>query len=29
MKTSSGLAFELSSTSNEGILKIDRLLNKL
>jgi hypothetical protein len=29
MKSSSGLAFELASTSNQGILKIDRLLKKL
>lgn len=29
MKSSQGLAFELSSTSNVGLLKIDRLLKKL
>ncbi len=29
MKANNGLAFELASTSNVGILKIDRLLRKL
>lgn len=29
MKSSNGLAFELAGTSNQGILKIDRLLKKL
>ncbi len=29
MKTSNGLTFELVSTSNQGLLKIDRWLKKL
>jgi len=29
MKTSNGLTFELATTSNLGILRIDRLLKKL
>jgi len=29
MKTSNGLVFEFATTSNIGILKIDRLLKKL
>lgn len=29
MKTSNGLAFELASTSNQGLLRIDRWLKKL
>ncbi len=29
MKSNSGLAFELASTPNQSILKIDRLLRKL
>lgn len=29
MKANNGLAFELSSTSNLNILKIDKLLKKL
>jgi hypothetical protein len=29
MKANSGLSFELASTANTGILKIDRLLKKL
>ena len=29
MKTGNGLAFELTTTSNLGILKIDRMLKKL
>jgi hypothetical protein len=29
MKASNGFAFELASTGNQGILKIDRLLKKL
>lgn len=29
MKTRNGLAFELATTSNQGLLKIDRWLKKL
>jgi hypothetical protein len=29
MKSSNGLSFELANTSNQGILRIDRLLKKL
>ncbi len=29
MKANNGLSFELASTANLGILKIDRLLKKL
>lgn len=29
MTANNGLAFELVTTSNEGILKVDRLLKKL
>ena len=29
MKTSNGLAFELATTSNLGLLRIDRWLKKL
>lgn len=29
MKTNSDLAFELVTTTNQGILKVDRLLKKL
>lgn len=29
MKSTNGLAFELASTPNQNILKIDRLLRKL
>jgi len=29
MKASNGFSFELESTSNQNILKIDRLLKKL
>lgn len=29
MKASSGLAFELTATSNSGLLRIDKLLKKL
>jgi hypothetical protein len=29
MKANNGLAFELVTTSNQGLLKIDRLLKKL
>jgi hypothetical protein len=29
MKSSSGLVFEFATTSNPGLLKIDRLLKKL
>lgn len=29
MKSSNGLAFEFASTSNQGLLRIDRLLKKL
>ena len=29
MKTSNGLAFELVTTSNQGLLRIDRWLKKL
>lgn len=29
MKGKNGLSFELASTSNSGLLKIDRLLKKL
>lgn len=29
MKSNNGLAFELASTPNQGLLKIDRLLKKL
>ncbi len=29
MKTGNGLTFELATTSNLGILKIDRMLKKL
>jgi len=29
MKTKSGLAFEFVTTSNQGILSIDKLLKKL
>lgn len=29
MKSANGLAFELASTPNQSILKIDRLLKKL
>jgi len=29
MPATNGLAFELATTSNSGILKIDRLLKKL
>lgn len=29
MKTNNGLAFELATTSNQSLLRIDRLLKKL
>jgi hypothetical protein len=29
MKSNNGLAFELATTPNQGLLKIDRLLRKL
>lgn len=29
MKTSNGLAFELATTSNQGLLRIDKWLKKL
>jgi hypothetical protein len=29
MKTRNGLAFELATTSNQGLLRIDRWLKKL
>ena len=29
MKSGSGLAFELASTTDEGILKIDKMLKEL
>ncbi len=29
MKVSSGLAFELSATSDSGLLRIDKLIKKL
>ena len=29
MKSGSGLTFELATTSNQGLLRIDRLLKKL
>ncbi len=29
MKTTNGLAFELATTSNQGLLRIDRWLKKL